>query len=86
MTRAMEIGKLYKVVNEVMKCKECGQKIEAVHRGFPFGEKYGMYMGIVNSGFLWFKLSKGREGLMNGGNYEKVDGAIKIEFEVKGGL
>jgi len=57
----LEIGKKYARFNDH------GHRIS-----FSFNEPVGEYLGIVPSGFLRFKLSIGRECIVNGGNYELV--------------
>ena len=59
----MKIGKSYARFN--LK----GEKIS-----FPFGEKTGIFLGVVPSGFFRFKLSESRECIIKPhvSNYEVV--------------
>lgn len=68
----MKIGSVYKMVPSKKKCGSCGHEGPEELRSFPFGEKFGILLGVEPSGFLSFRLSGQKFASMNGGSYEEV--------------
>ena len=72
-------GHIYRIVPHSESCSLCGQELKTEITRFPFDEPYGIYCGVANkNGFLVFRFSGGKEGIVNGGFYEEVKANIII--------
>ncbi len=77
----MRPGKVYKIVSvKETNCETCHQKIEGGEqtRRFPFDEEYGLYLGELPNGFLSFRFSGQKEGMLAGGSFEEVKADVSF--------
>ncbi len=75
----MKLGHIYKPIQEEDDTCKCGAIIPGKFTRFPFDEEYGIYCGTSENGWLVFRFSGKREGIIAGGNYEEVK--VDIVFE-----
>ena len=80
----MKQGKIYQAKEVEETCSECGA-VKNTKTRFPFHEKYGVYCGTTNAGWLIFRLSGQRECILDGGTFEEVKLDIKFMGDEESG-